>query len=330
MARKTYLTATSKGAKLSHIEHPSFAHEPWCGAYSDSWHRGASPRLTVCPRCLIREEEAKAEKAPKLASASLWSTPPKSKDRDDRGYRGYTREPETILDSINTPFPLSHVTTGTPGKLFAGYLPGKKGVAVTRTNATWSRSMPVDMSVLAVNNVAITVPLIEDFEFETLGAQDYWEQAQAHGIEVRWHPIRDMDAPRAMAPTAALVADLVAALQAGQNVFVHCRGGHGRTGTIVACILAKLGVAPKDAIDRVRTQHDKRAVATLTQERFVYTFAGVPEVPPATKQGTLARAFAELDGVARAFGKATHTPLDADFNDTPADVWSAFDDDATR
>ena len=36
-----------------------------------------------------------------------------------------------------------------------------------------------------------------------------------------------------------LISDLISRLHNGENLYIHCWGGHGRTGTIVACLLGK-------------------------------------------------------------------------------------------
>jgi hypothetical protein len=46
--------------------------------------------------------------------------------------------------------------------------------------------------------------------------------------------------------------DLIdAELESGGIVYLHCRGGCGRTGTVVACHLARHGLAGEDALARV-------------------------------------------------------------------------------
>ena len=44
---------------------------------------------------------------------------------------------------------------------------------------------------------------------------------------------------------------VAAALAAGEPVYVHCWGGHGRTGTTAACYLIRHGLAPQAAIDQI-------------------------------------------------------------------------------
>ncbi|PZV21910.1 MAG: hypothetical protein DCF21_01395 [Leptolyngbya sp.] len=50
----------------------------------------------------------------------------------------------------------------------------------------------------------------------------------------------------------ALVDRILVATAAGETVAVHCRGGTGRTGTVVAACLVKLGYSAEDAIAAVQ------------------------------------------------------------------------------
>ena len=61
-------------------------------------------------------------------------------------------------------------------------------------------------------------------------------------------PIDDYDIPR----TLQFLQDLdrvVAYLQAGQDVYIHCQGGHGRTGMALAALTVRLAkVSPEAAL----------------------------------------------------------------------------------
>jgi protein-tyrosine phosphatase len=57
-----------------------------------------------------------------------------------------------------------------------------------------------------------------------------------------------------------------------QRVEVACGGGHGRTGTALACIAILDGVAAAEAIEYVRARYDQHAVETPWQRRFVARF----------------------------------------------------------
>jgi protein-tyrosine phosphatase len=47
-------------------------------------------------------------------------------------------------------------------------------------------------------------------------------------------------------------------LRAGRGVVVHCAGGTGRTGTVIACALAALGLPEADVLDYMATVNAAR------------------------------------------------------------------------
>lgn len=75
--------------------------------------------------------------------------------------------------------------------------------------------------------------------------------------------------------TTELTAALREALDRARSrelVEVGCLGGHGRTGTAIAC-LAVLAGLNSDPVDWVRAAYCDRAVETAEQEEFARTFA---------------------------------------------------------
>jgi protein-tyrosine phosphatase len=59
---------------------------------------------------------------------------------------------------------------------------------------------------------------------------------------------------------------------AAERVEVACQGGHGRTGTALACIAVLDGIPARDAVEFVRQHYDRRAVETPWQRRYVTRF----------------------------------------------------------
>ena len=72
--------------------------------------------------------------------------------------------------------------------------------------------------------------------------------------------------------SARLVAVLRFALdraRGGELVEIGCLGGHGRTGTAMACLAILTGVPPDGAVPWVRANYCASAVETVEQEAFV-------------------------------------------------------------
>ena len=64
-------------------------------------------------------------------------------------------------------------------------------------------------------------------------------------------PVRDMDVPVDARHMVKILDTVDAALDAGRNVYVHCWGGIGRTGTVVACWLQRHGRSADEALNEL-------------------------------------------------------------------------------
>jgi len=84
-------------------------------------------------------------------------------------------------------------------------------------------------------------------------------------------PIRDFTVPTPDQLTTA-VAWIDQQLEAGRPSLVHCGGGRGRTGTILAAWLIAHGQAADDAVAEVRRVRP-HAVETRGQRRALHLFA---------------------------------------------------------
>lgn len=61
-----------------------------------------------------------------------------------------------------------------------------------------------------------------------------------------------------------------------ERVEIACAGGHGRTGTALACIAILDGVPSSRAVAFVREHYDRHAVETFRQRRYVARFGNGP------------------------------------------------------
>jgi len=77
-------------------------------------------------------------------------------------------------------------------------------------------------------------------------------------------------------PAALLTAlqDLMRRARLGQVVEVGCFGGHGRTGTALACLARLTGQSPRAAVAWIRSTYCDQAVETHEQVDFVACFPG--------------------------------------------------------
>ena len=99
-------------------------------------------------------------------------------------------------------------------------------------------------------------------------------------------PIPDHGVPQSPEHMAEIQAELDGALARGRRVYVHCRAGIGRTGTVVACHLIEQGLKPDAALIRLNElwQGNDRAATwpdvPETDEQHDYVRAWTPAVDP--------------------------------------------------
>jgi rhodanese/phosphatase family protein len=94
-----------------------------------------------------------------------------------------------------------------------------------------------------------------------------WQPPWAHD-HVDW---ADFGVPDDPATVVTALRSVLSRARAGERVEVGCLGGHGRTGTALACLAILTGHPPADAVAWVRTTYCPKAVETADQETFVAT-----------------------------------------------------------
>jgi hypothetical protein len=155
-----------------------------------------------------------------------------------------------------------------PDRLLAGEYPGTFAEADTRER----------LRTLLECGIRTFVDLTEEDEW--IGPYDGLLQAEAAtlGVTVTWSrlPIRDMSVPN-MEGMRGILDTIARAIAAGSPVYLHCLGGIGRTGTVVACWLAERGLAGDDVfvtLARLREGRGRRrSVSPETPAQFEFARA---------------------------------------------------------
>jgi len=83
-------------------------------------------------------------------------------------------------------------------------------------------------------------------------------------------PVPDFQAPE-MDQADQFVQFVRGCRNEGAQVGVHCRGGYGRTGTLIACYLVAQGMTAVEAINLVRLRRPG-SIETAGQEQFIAQF----------------------------------------------------------
>ncbi len=100
-------------------------------------------------------------------------------------------------------------------------------------------------------------------------------------LDERWDPPwphahldwPDFDLPADVAGARSAFAEVLDRARSGAVVEIGCLGGHGRTGTALACLAVLTGTPGNEAVAWVRANYCDKAVETDEQARFVADFA---------------------------------------------------------
>lgn len=83
----------------------------------------------------------------------------------------------------------------------------------------------------------------------------------------------DFGVPSSQSAADAAILEVRRRARAGERVEVACIGGHGRTGTVLACLAILAGVPVGEAVQWVRQTYCERAVQEPAQHYWVEQFA---------------------------------------------------------
>jgi len=133
-----------------------------------------------------------------------------------------------------------------------------------------------DFRSIKEQGISMIYCLQEEDELQYLAGETAKQRAESlkeFGIEFVHSPIGDFGVPtpeQAIRLSKMIMNDAIG----GKSILIHCMGGLGRSGTIVACALVHYGIKPDEAIKIVRTVRPG-TLETDEQVQFVIEFGTV-------------------------------------------------------
>lgn len=181
--------------------------------------------------------------------------------------------------------PLANSYWVLPGKLLAGEYPG--GPTPESTRVRLQRLLDADIGCF----IDLTQP----------GETDPYRPELPVDVEYVRKPIADHGLPEAREHMADILESLWRALRGRRPVYLHCRAGIGRTGTVAGCLLVERGMSGPEALielNRLWQQSERSAQwpsVPETQAQVDYVRAWTARAPeqetdPLLEPATLAAA----------------------------------------
>jgi protein tyrosine phosphatase len=173
--------------------------------------------------------------------------------------------------------PLARSYWVVPGRFLAGAYPGAKDIVETRSTVT-------DLLESGIRRIVNLMELDEtDQHWFPFVPYDSILKAVALGaqteVQLLRYPIPDLGVPSREQMISILDA-IDGAIEQGMAVYAHCRGGIGRTGTVVGCYLIRHELATaSDVLDRIAIlrRHDAtafmRSPETVDQRLFAQSWS---------------------------------------------------------
>ncbi len=115
---------------------------------------------------------------------------------------------------------------------------GRLGIMARPRSGDWLED---EIHGWQIEGVDTVVSLLEQDEIDDLGLSDEPLLCRVQAIEFIRFPIPDRGLPTSLDGAATLAETLARKINEGQKVAIHCRAGIGRSSTIAACVMLRLG-----------------------------------------------------------------------------------------
>ena len=167
---------------------------------------------------------------------------------------------------VSPPLPLPNTYWVIPGRFLAGEYPGAE---------TESETM-IRLALLHDAGINYFLDLTEDGELPP-----YRHLLPASTKYLR-HAIPDTDVPGSVTVMQVIQTRIRAALMFHRSIYVHCRAGIGRTGTVVGCFLVEQGLEGKPALKQLnalwqqsaRSKSWSKVPQTFVQAMYIRRWPG--------------------------------------------------------
>jgi protein-tyrosine phosphatase len=140
------------------------------------------------------------------------------------------------------------------------YRSSRPGYSQKRVSKETLKDALLAMKEDGITNVAC---LLTDGEYFSYYGKDLVRYYRSMGFKVHRFPIMDFSVPRVEA-AYQLAVEVLAAINEGKKVLVHCSAGIGRTGLAINCILQLYGALKKVDLGKVPSETSQQRAFTTT------------------------------------------------------------------
>ncbi len=147
---------------------------------------------------------------------------------------------------------------------------GRLGIVLRPRGGDW---LIDEMKAWRQSGIDHVVSLLEADEQTQLDLQDEARAAADNGLAFTGFPVPDRGVPASDASTAALVRGIIAELERGRTVVVHCRQSVGRSALLVGAVLVAEGDDVRTALETIQTTRGLAVPETDEQRQWLRDFA---------------------------------------------------------
>ena len=130
-----------------------------------------------------------------------------------------------------------------------------------------------DIQIIKDLNIKFLISLVEENELTNLGAKNLFKELDKNKIKLIHFEIINFDIPylNQYDELNSHIKTISQRILNGENIYIHCMAGLGRTGMIAALILTKFGLSAQQSIKVIRDNRPG-SIETEAQENFVCGF----------------------------------------------------------